>query len=102
MWGCERNFNGFTCCVLPGLSKVGGFEIVEVGAPVDAERVGMVVKGRDGFLAGAYTDLIMSFFYGGEARPFRPFDAVGAGHEEEGAVGRVFVAGDKVDEAAIW
>ena len=99
--GCKRNFDGFPSRVLPGLSKVGGFEIVEVGAPVDAERVGMIVKGCDGFLAGAYTDLIMSFFDGGQARPFGPFDAVGAGHEEEGAVSRVFVARDKVDEAAI-
>lgn len=101
MWGCERNFDWFTGRVLPGLSKVGGFEIVEVGAPVETERVGMVVKSCDGFVVGTYTDLIMSFFNGGETRPFGPFDAVGAGREEEGAVGRVFVAGDKVDEAAI-
>ena len=86
---------------MPGLSKVGGFEIVEVGAPVETLWGGVVVKGCDSFVAGAYTDLIMAFFNGGQARPFGPFDAVGAGREEEGAVGRVFVAGDKVDEAAI-
>ena len=71
------------CHVCP---KSGVFEIVEVGAPVETVRVGVVVKGRNGFLAGADADLIVSLFDGGQARPFRPFGAVRTGHEEEGAV----------------
>ena len=85
---------------MPCASKIRGFEIVEVGAPVEALRRWMVVKRRDGFVLRTHADLVMSFFNGRQARPFRPLDAVRAGRKKQGAVRRVFVARDKIDEAA--
>ena len=61
----------------------------------------MVVEGGDGFLGRAGTDLIMPFFDRRKACPFWPFSAIGAGYKKEGAVWRIFVACDEIDETTI-